>query len=255
MDFTEITQKSLSISYTKTRTVPRTYTDAAKAIYEDAMGTADSGDTDKSTDQVRLSGQKYAPDMDTVQRLQEELSRQIQDLSEKVLGRQASAYSAAFSFERILRDGNSITRETLEIKWSSQNFQLDDEDMEGMSEEQKEALESISENGYWGVNKTSDRLVQFAQALSGKDPAMLQTMIDAFEKGYGNAAKAWGTTLPDLCQKTREATLEKFELLRSADKDDTDMEVPEAQEKNVEADMGSYEKYFSMVSESWTIES
>lgn len=33
----------------------------------------------------------------------------------------------------------------------------------------KAAQESISEDGYWGVNKTSDRLVSMAIALSGGD--------------------------------------------------------------------------------------
>ena len=33
----------------------------------------------------------------------------------------------------------------------------------------KKAQEEISEDGYWGVKQTSDRILDFAKALSGND--------------------------------------------------------------------------------------
>ena len=77
-----------------------------------------------------------------------------------------------------------------------------------------EAQKNIAEDGYWGVEQTSDRIVKYATALSGGDPEKLDTMIAAFEKGYKAAEKAWGGTLPGIAQQTRTAVLEKFDKLK-----------------------------------------
>jgi hypothetical protein len=80
----------------------------------------------------------------------------------------------------------------------------------------KQAQEDISEDGYWGVKQTSDRLVSFAKALTGGDPSKADEMMKAIEKGFGQASKAWGGDLPDICQKTLEATREKMEEWRKS---------------------------------------
>ncbi len=74
----------------------------------------------------------------------------------------------------------------------------------------KKAQEDISEDGYWGVNKTSDRLVSMAIALSGGDTDKADEMMNAIQKGYDNATKAWGEDLPDICKQTLEATKQKM---------------------------------------------
>ena len=79
---------------------------------------------------------------------------------------------------------------------------------------QAEAQKNIAEDGSWGVEQTSDRIVKYATALSGGDPEKLDAMIAAFEKGYKAAEKAWGGSLPGIAQKTREAVLEKFDKLK-----------------------------------------
>lgn len=74
----------------------------------------------------------------------------------------------------------------------------------------KKAQEMISEDGYWGVNQTSDRIFQMALALSGGDEEGMNNMLDAFEKGYKAATKAWGKELPDISKQTYDAVQEKF---------------------------------------------
>ena len=74
-----------------------------------------------------------------------------------------------------------------------------------------QAKEEISENGYWGVNQTSDRIFEMAMALSGGDSEKMDKMLDAFKKGFDQATKAWGKSLPDISQKTYDAVMEKFE--------------------------------------------
>lgn len=75
----------------------------------------------------------------------------------------------------------------------------------------KDAQASIADDGYWGVNQTSDRLVSMAIALSGGDTEKADEMMAAIQKGYNQATKAWGEKLPDICQRTIEATRQKME--------------------------------------------
>lgn len=79
----------------------------------------------------------------------------------------------------------------------------------------KKAQEDISEDGYWGVNKTSDRLVSMAIALSGGDTEKADEMMAAIKKGYDKATKSWGEDLPDICKKTLEATEKKMDDWKS----------------------------------------
>ena len=68
----------------------------------------------------------------------------------------------------------------------------------------------ISEDGYWGVDQTSDRIVEMAKALSGGDEEGMNKILAAFEKGYKQAAKSWGRELPDISKQTYDAVQQKF---------------------------------------------
>ena len=74
-----------------------------------------------------------------------------------------------------------------------------------------QAQADIAEDGYWGVNKTSDRLVSMAIALSGGDTDKADEMMSAIQKGYDRATAAWGKDLPDICKDTLEATKQKMD--------------------------------------------
>ena len=74
-----------------------------------------------------------------------------------------------------------------------------------------QAQKDIAEDGYWGVAQTSDRILDFAKALTGGDPEKMEEMREAFKKGFKNATKTWGRELPDISQKTYSAVMEKFD--------------------------------------------
>ena len=78
-----------------------------------------------------------------------------------------------------------------------------------------QAQSDIAEDGYWGVNQTSDRILDFAKALSNDDPEKAEDMLNAFKKGFEAATKSWGDELPELSQKTYDAVLEKFEAWKN----------------------------------------
>lgn len=76
---------------------------------------------------------------------------------------------------------------------------------------QLDAQEAISENGYWGVNQTADRILEFAKALSGGDPSLIEELKNGVLAGFEAAERAWGGSLPDICYQTREKIMEGFD--------------------------------------------
>jgi len=74
----------------------------------------------------------------------------------------------------------------------------------------KKARELISDEGYWGVEQTSDRIVQFALSIAGNDPDRLEEIKAGINKGFQMASKALGGTLPDISMKTYNAVMDKL---------------------------------------------
>lgn len=71
----------------------------------------------------------------------------------------------------------------------------------------KQAADDISEDGYWGVKQTSERILDFAKAISGGDSEKAEEMRSAIQKGFKAAAKLWGDKLPDISQRTYDAVM------------------------------------------------
>lgn len=74
-----------------------------------------------------------------------------------------------------------------------------------------QAQKDISEDGYYGVKQTSQRLFDFASALAGDDVDKMKEMQKAMEKGFKQAAKTWGRELPAICKETMNAANKLFE--------------------------------------------
>ena len=75
----------------------------------------------------------------------------------------------------------------------------------------EQAKKDISDDGYWGVKQTSQRLFDFAAALAGDDVDKMKEMQAALEKGFKMATKAWGKELPEISQETFKAANQLFE--------------------------------------------
>ena len=74
-----------------------------------------------------------------------------------------------------------------------------------------EAEEAISEDGFWGVKQTSQRIFDFAKAVAGDDVDTMKKMQAAVEKGFEQAGTAWGGDLPSICGDTHEAVGKLFD--------------------------------------------
>lgn len=81
----------------------------------------------------------------------------------------------------------------------------------------KQAELEIGEDGYWGVEKTADRIIEFAKAISGGDPSKLELLKDAVKKGFDMAEETLGE-LPEISKKTYTRVMEKFDEWEKGDK-------------------------------------
>ncbi len=73
------------------------------------------------------------------------------------------------------------------------------------------AKELVSDEGYFGVEKTSQRIVDFAINAFGNDPTRLTQMKDAIEKGFKEAADVFGGMLPEISHQTYAAVMDKLD--------------------------------------------
>lgn len=136
----------------------------------------------------------YKPDTNLINKLKADAdarTAQLRSLVEKMMTGQADAYGKANDIWSFLRSGNYTVDPATK----------------------KQAQADIAEDGYWGVNQTSDRIIDFANALTGGDPDKIEEMRSAFEKGFKKAGKTWGGDLPDISQRTYEAVMEKFDKM------------------------------------------
>lgn len=175
------TVQTTAADTTKTATAATAKEEAA-AVYE--------GSTKNSTKTT------YKQDTATVKKLKadaEARNAQLKSLVEKMMTKQGQTIGTADDMWKFLASGK---------------FTVD-------AATKAQAQKDIAEDGYWGVEQTSDRIIDFAKALTGGDPELIDKMQEAFEKGFGEATKSWGKKLPDISQRTYDAVMEKFQAWRN----------------------------------------
>lgn len=123
---------------------------------------------------------------------------QLKSLVEKMMSQQGTKIGQADDMWKFLASGNYTV--SPEVK--------------------AQAQADVAEDGYWGVEQTSDRIIEFAKALVGDDPEKAEAMRAAFEKGFKAATKSWGQKLPDISQKTYDAVMKKFDEWEGVSKND-----------------------------------
>ncbi|MBQ4536229.1 MAG: hypothetical protein II994_01265 [Lachnospiraceae bacterium] len=136
----------------------------------------------------------YTPDTELINKLKADADARIaqfRSLVEQLMGKQATTYGNATDIWSFLRSGEY----TVDPATKAQ------------------AQADIAEDGYWGVEQTSDRVIQMATALSGGDPDKIEEMREAYIKGYKQAEKTWGGELPEISKQTYDAVMKKFDDL------------------------------------------
>lgn len=177
------------------------YSSASKADSAPAAPEAKSSDAAASQGVIYEPGSQaatdsakktYTPNTELINKLKadtEARTSQLRSLVEKLITGQGNAIGKSDDIWSFLRTGN---------------FTVD-------AETKAQAQKDIAEDGYWGVEQTSSRILDFAKALSGGDPDKIDELRNAFKKGFEQATKTWGDKLPDISQRTYDATLKKFD--------------------------------------------
>lgn len=153
------------------------------AVYESTAG--------KKADTV------YTPDYTKIQEMLKENDEKVNSfrmLLEKLFNKQGMTFQQSIAELRsvLSKDGTKL------------NIEVDEAT-------RKKAEEDISEDGYWGVDKTAGRIMDFAKALSGGDPSKIETLRKAVQGAFKDAEKQWGSKLPEISQKTYDEVMNRFD--------------------------------------------
>lgn len=186
--YTSTTTKATEKKTAEKKTAEKKNTEDTGVVYEPSKKT-ESKDTSKVNDYQSV-----------IKQMKGELSsknQQLQNLVDQLLSKQAKKYTTLKDLFTDLKDGKV------------------DVDPATIAQAQKD----VADDGYWGVDKTSDRLVDMAKALSGGDSSKADTLIAAIKKGFDQAADAWGGELPEICQKTIDAAVQKLNDWKSGQAD------------------------------------
>ena len=73
---------------------------------------------------------------------------------------------------------------------------------------QDEAAQLVSEDGIFGITQTSERIANFVINGAGGDEDKLRAGREGMLKGFKEAEAMWGGELPEISQKTMQASLE-----------------------------------------------
>ncbi|KFL35162.1 MULTISPECIES: hypothetical protein [unclassified Sulfurospirillum] len=76
---------------------------------------------------------------------------------------------------------------------------------------QDEASALVSEDGFFGISKTSERIADFVVNGAGDDLEKLQAGREGMLRGFAEAEQMWGEKLPEISYTTMQKALEKVD--------------------------------------------
>jgi hypothetical protein len=126
-----------------------------------------------------------------------------------------TTYNRSLSLENKAGDGFDLLRglvlnifkeQGLDYKIATDNSEID---LSTVTPE--EAQELIADDGYFGVEKTSERIFNFAVGMAGGDPAKIDAIRQGVEKGFQEALDAFGGWLPDISYETYDTVMQKLD--------------------------------------------
>ena len=104
---------------------------------------------------------------------------------------------------------NMLKEQGIDVKIATGEATAEEIDISQLTPEDAQAL--IADDGYFGVDKTSDRIVNFAIGIAGGDPSRLAAIKEGVDKGFNEALEAFGGQLPEISYKTYDAVMQKLD--------------------------------------------
>lgn len=175
-----------TVASTKNNQSTKTTESANKDVYTDEGVVYEKSDSSSNK-----TAKTYTKDTNLINKLKadaDERTSQLRSLVESLITKQGKTFDDANMWS-LIREGN---------------YKVDSATVE-------QAKKDISEDGYWGVKQTSERILSFAKALTGGDPSKIDTMRKAVEKGFKQATKSWGDKLPSITNDTYDAIMKGFD--------------------------------------------
>lgn len=181
MELNGINSTSYTANYSASATQQNVKSETAQAE-TDVAAVYEKSETVKST---TYSSSKSKVDQSTIDKLKADADARFANLAslvEKLMTKQGETYKYATLGDLMKDVANgkiSVDSDTI-----------------------AQAKKDVADDGYWGVEQTAKRIVDFAKALTGGDPSKVEEMRKAIDKGFGRAEKVWGSSLPEISQNT-----------------------------------------------------
>lgn len=126
-----------------------------------------------------------------------------------------STYQYDMSLEKTAGDGFDLLRGLVLNIFKEQGLEYKIEtgsgvvDLETITPE--EAQELVADDGYFGVEKTAERIFNFAIGIAGGDITRIDAIKEGVNNGFAEALKAFGGELPEISYDTYDAVINKLD--------------------------------------------
>lgn len=191
----EATTSAVSTTTSEEESTSTNTNSNSAAVYEASTESEETTETDYKTDYATMKSMKL------------EMAQREQQMQNLVINALLNQGGKEMTSSLVMNEDGTITSTSpkdILTKDFMSNLEVDQETID-------KAKEDVSEDGYWGVEQTSDRLFDFAVALSGGDASKVDLLKEAITKGYESATEAWGDELPEISQQTYDATMAKLD--------------------------------------------
>lgn len=126
-----------------------------------------------------------------------------------------ATYDSAMTLRGGQNDGYELLRGLVLNLFQEQgievNIAIDGGEIDLTTLTPEEAQDLIAEDGYFGVEQTSQRIFDLAVGIAGGDPTRLAAIKAGVEKGFQEAYEALGGWLPDISYDTYDAVMKKLD--------------------------------------------
>lgn len=189
----------------------RQYSQNTRSTQTSAVGSSSAASSDKAAETTSkttapdVDRAEFSRDTDITKMSDSDRSALIKSLKDD-LNNQMSRFTSMMTqtFQKQGITAASLQGDNFWKFMASGNYTVD-------AKTKAEAEEAISEDGFWGVKQTSQRIFDFAAALAGDDVETMKKMQAAVEKGFEQAGAAWGGELPSICGDTHTAVGKLFD--------------------------------------------
>jgi hypothetical protein len=155
MSVNGITSTSSAYENYQTTQAAKTTTDTAASSVSPTEEAAAVYEPSSTSETTASTAKTYTQNTELVNKLKadaEAHTQQLQNIVQQLMVKQGQTYNTANDIWSFLASGN---------------FTVD-------AATKAQAEEDISDDGYWGVEQTSDRIIDFATALTGGDPDKIE---------------------------------------------------------------------------------